>query len=64
VLHLLATYLQPGGRIYLTQGIRGTGPKAFFDLVKPRFNVRYQEKKLHSGGEEKKLLFFELQPKT
>jgi EEF1A lysine methyltransferase 3 len=56
-------YLKPGGKIYLVQGIRGTGPKAFFDSVKPYYTVRYQEKKLHGGDEEKKLLFFELQRK-
>jgi predicted nicotinamide N-methyase len=64
ILQLLTRYLQPGGKIYLTQGIRGTGPKAFFDLIKPYFAVRYQEKKLHSGGDEKKILFFELQLKS
>lgn len=60
---LFGRYLKPGGRIYLAQGIRGTGPKAFFDLLKPAYLVRYQEKKLHSGGEDKKMLFFELQAK-
>ncbi len=63
LLKLLNRYLKPDGKIYLAQGIRGTGPKAFFDLIKPHYAVRYQEKKLHSGDEEKKLLFFELQPK-
>jgi predicted nicotinamide N-methyase len=64
ILQLLTRYLQPGGRVYLTQEIRGTGPKAFFDLVKPHFAVRYQEKKLHSGKDDKKILFFELQLKS
>jgi len=64
LMNVLARYLKTGGRIYLSQGIRGTGPKAFFDLIKPRYSVRYQEKKLHSGQEQKKILFFELQPKT
>jgi predicted nicotinamide N-methyase len=64
IRQLLTKYLQPGGKIYLTQGIRGTGPKAFFELIKPHYGVRYQEKKLHSGGDEKKILFFELQPKN
>ena len=63
ILQYLARYHQPGGKIYLTQGIRGTGPKAFFDLIKPHYTVRYQEKKLHSGEDEKKILFFELQSK-
>lgn len=64
VLQVFARYLKPGGKIYLVQGIRGTGPKAFFDLIKPHYTVRYQEKKLHSGDEAKKVLFFELKPKT
>jgi predicted nicotinamide N-methyase len=64
VRKVFGKYLKPGGKIYLTQGIRGTGPQVFFDLIKPYYAVRYQEKKLHSGGEEKKILFFELQPKT
>jgi predicted nicotinamide N-methyase len=64
IRQVLARYLQPGGKIYLTQGIRGTGPKAFFDLIKPHYAVRYQEKQLHSGGEAKKILFFELQQKN
>jgi predicted nicotinamide N-methyase len=63
LLKVLVRYLKPGGKIYLTQGIRGTGPKAFFDLIRENYTVRYQEKKLHSGEEEKKILFFELQPK-
>ncbi len=62
LMKVLARYLLPGGRVYLAQGIRGTGPKAFFDLIKPDYTVRYQEKKLHSGDDEKKILFFELQP--
>jgi predicted nicotinamide N-methyase len=64
VRQVLGRYLKPGGKIYLAQGIRGTGPQAFFELIKPDYAVRYQEKKLHSSGEEKKILFFELQPKT
>ena len=64
VMKVFGRYLKPGGKIYLTQGIRGTGPKAFFDLIKPGYTVRYQEKKLHSGGEGKKILFFEIQPKN
>jgi predicted nicotinamide N-methyase len=63
LMKVLARYLKPGGKIYLSQGIRGTGPKKFFDLIKPDYAVRYQEKKLHSGEGEKKILFFELQPK-
>ncbi len=64
LVNLLARYLNPGGKIYLAQGIRGTGPKAFFDLIKDNYAVRYQEKKLHSGEGEKKILFFEMQPQT
>lgn len=64
VRQVLGRYLKPGGTIYLVQGIRGMGPKAFFDLIKPHYAVRYQEKKLHSSGEEKKILFFELQLKN
>lgn len=64
VRQVLGRYLKPGGKIYLAQGIRGKGPKAFFDLIKPHYTVRYQKKKLHSGAEEKKILFFELQPKN
>ena len=64
VVKVFSKYLKPGGKIYLTQGIRGTGPKTFFDLLKPDYSVRFQEKKLHSGGEEKKILFFEIQPKA
>lgn len=64
VMHLFGKYLKPGGKIYLTQGIRGTGPKAFFDLIKPGYTVRYQEKKLKSEGEGKKVLFFEITPKN
>ena len=63
VMQVFGKYLKPGGKIILTQGIRGTGPKAFFDLIKPGYTVRYQEKKLHSGGEGKKILFFEIKPK-
>ena len=63
VRKVFGRYLKPGGKIYLAQGIRGTGPKAFFDLIKSDYAVRYQEKKLHSGDEDKKILFFELQPK-
>jgi predicted nicotinamide N-methyase len=62
--NVLARYLKPGGKIYLAQGIRGTGPKAFFDLIKDTYSVRYQEKKLQTGEGEKKLLFFEIQPKA
>jgi EEF1A lysine methyltransferase 3 len=64
VMKVFDRYLKPGGKIYLTQGIRGLGPKAFFDLIKTRYNVRFQEKKLHGGGEDKKILFFELQQKS
>jgi EEF1A lysine methyltransferase 3 len=64
VMQVFGKYLKPGGKILLTQGIRGTGPKAFFDLIKSGYSVRYQEKKLHSGGEEKKILFFEIKPKN
>lgn len=60
LLQVLDRYLKPGGKIYLAEGIRGKGPKAFFELVKAHYAVRYQEKKLNSGEEEKKLLFFEL----
>jgi len=63
VMQVFGKYLKPGGKIILTQGIRGTGPKAFFDLIKPGYTVRYQEKKLHSGGEGKKILFFEIKPR-
>jgi len=64
VVKVFSKYLKPGGKIYLTQGIRGAGPKTFFDLLKPDYSVRFQEKKLHSEGEEKKILFFEIQPKA
>lgn len=64
LLQVFAKYLKPGGKIYLTMGIRGLGPKEFFDLIKPDYAVRYQEKKLQSGGEEKKILFFEISPRN
>jgi EEF1A lysine methyltransferase 3 len=64
LMKVLARYLKPGGKIYLTQAIRGAGPKAFFDMIKVKYAVRYQEKKLHSGEGEKKILFFEFQPKN
>jgi len=64
LMQVFERYLKPGGKIYLTQGIRGLGPKAFFDLIKTRYNVRFQEKKLHGGGEDKKILFFEIQQKS
>jgi predicted nicotinamide N-methyase len=63
VMKVFERYLKPGGKIYLTQGIRGAGPKAFFDLIKTKFVVRFQEKKLHSSEEDKKILFFEIQKK-
>jgi predicted nicotinamide N-methyase len=63
LMTLLKRYLNPGGKIYLAQGIRGTGPKDFFDLIKPYYTVRYQEKKLKSSAEEKKILFLELELK-
>lgn len=61
---LFGRYLKPGGKIYLAQGIRGLGPKGFFELMKPDYLVRYQEKRLHGGEEAKKLLFFELAAKS
>lgn len=64
LVNVFARYLAPGGKIFLAQGIRGTGPKAFFDLIKPHYTVRYQEKKLHSQEDAKKMLFFELTLKT
>ncbi len=63
VMKVFEKYLKPEGKIYLTQGIRGSGPKAFFDLIKTKYAVRFQEKKLHSGEEDKKILFFEIQKK-
>lgn len=63
LLHIFGRYLQPGGKIYLSQAIRGTGPQAFFELVKPHYHVRFQEKKLRQAEGDKKILFFELTPK-
>lgn len=63
LLQIFGNYLQPGGKIYLTQGIRGTGPQAFFELAKPLYQVRFQEKKVRQAEGDKKILFFELTPK-
>jgi len=63
LLAIFSRYLAPGGRIYLTQGIRGSGPQAFFDLARPLFSIRFQEKKLRQAEGDKKILFFELTPK-
>jgi predicted nicotinamide N-methyase len=62
LLKIFRTYLNPGGKVYLTQGIRGAGPRAFFDLAKPHFQIRFQEKKLRQAEGDKKILFFELTP--
>lgn len=63
LLQVFKRYLQPEGRIYLTQGIRGQGPQAFFELAKISYQVRFQEKKLRQPEGDKKILFFELTPK-
>lgn len=57
-------FLAPDGRVYLTAEIRGPGPRAFFDLVKERFVVRFQKKILRTGEDSKKILFFELYRKN
>jgi len=64
LLQVFGKYLRPGGKIYLTQGIRGRGPQAFFELAKTLYNVRFQEKKLRQPEGVKKILFFELTPKA
>lgn len=60
---LCRRYLKPGGRIYLTQGLRGPGPRRFFDLLKENYQVRYQEKTLTTAEGRKKILFFAAQPR-
>ncbi|AEB08868.1 class I SAM-dependent methyltransferase [Desulfobacca acetoxidans] len=61
--NIFATYLKPQGKIYITQGIRGLGPKIFFEMMRSNYSVRYQEKKLGSKEGDKKILFFEMQAK-
>ncbi|MGQ9920570.1 MAG: class I SAM-dependent methyltransferase [Desulfobacca sp.] len=63
LLQVFGRYVQPGGKIYLTQGIRGRGPQAFFELAKPLYHIRFQEKKLRQPEGDRKILFFELTPK-
>ncbi len=63
LLQIFRRYLRPGGKIYLTQGLRSRGPQAFIELAKPLYNVRFQEKKLRQAEGDKKILFFELTPK-
>ncbi len=63
LLQIFGRYLKPQGKIYLAQGIRGQGPKAFFELAKPLYQVRFQEKKLRQAEGDKKILFFELTPR-
>ncbi len=57
---LLEGFLAPEGTIYLTQSVLGKSPKNFFELMKPRFQIRYQEKNLTTAEGRKKVLFLEM----
>lgn len=57
---LLEVCLAPGGTVYFSHSLKGPSARQFFGMVKGRFQVRYQEKKVRTEEGEKKVLFFEL----
>jgi len=64
VAALLDRFLAPGGVVHLAQGIIGKNLKHFFELIKPRYQVRYQEKHLTTAEGKKKVLFLEMRRRS
>lgn len=64
VATLLERVLAPDGVVHLAQGILGQNLKKFFELMKPRYQVRYQEKHLTTAEGKKKVLFLEIRRRS